>query len=657
MGIAVQHSPPGAQQYNEVVENAIQRCNKIVMPSRRAAERRLGPGGFSCVRGLDANGDKLWAQSAKDAPQKLNQAAPPSKPGHASPQELFTGKKGAFLVVPFFQYCFMYRERRSKLDDKTVPCYFLNAGDNHADCSEKVLRADTGSACCSSTVTWAPLPQSGGEGIQYCPSRASTAHPAGSVIRDCLDAARRTHPAVTALSPLATAGTPSAATTWPPQPLLSSSLPSAHSPSAHTSPPPGLTDMPTATAGPRPAHSPSAHTPRATPPATAVTPSAAATWPPPPLLSSSLPSAHSPSAHTSPPPRPTDMPPATARPPPAHSSSAHTPRSTLLATAGPLPAHSPSAHTPRATPPATAGTPSAAATWPPPPLQSSSAPSAHSPSAHTSPPPGPTAMPPAAAGPPPDHALSAHTPPAACSPMPEWSPSSIEDAASTTSSLPSRAVTPGPADVQEETVAAGRRRIFLGAHPPRNVDGGREGRRARAGKDQVGGPSVFTRAGRSRFYAAVRGDVVRPRGRTLISRGEDVLLSLLANRRALNAQRVLLQGHGPGELGGGGKQHAGSGGVEESKGAPPYDTTGGGGSGGSSWTLGPSGREVPLGYVSRLITREDFDAALRTMLPSHLRSDMPLFHVKDLRARNTFREASDGRHGVQFMYAGKYAVT
>ena len=35
--------------------------------------------------------------------------------------------------------------------------------------------------------------------------------------------------------------------------------------------------------------------------------------------------------------------------------------------------------------------------------------------------------------------------------------------------------------------------------------------------------------------------------------GEDVLLSLLANRRALNAQRVLLQGHGPGEQGGGGK--------------------------------------------------------------------------------------------------------
>ena len=84
------------------MENTIQRCNKIAMASRRAAEMRLGLGGFSCVRGLDARGDKLWAESAKDAAQKLNQAASPSNPGRVSPQELFTRKKGAFLVVPFF---------------------------------------------------------------------------------------------------------------------------------------------------------------------------------------------------------------------------------------------------------------------------------------------------------------------------------------------------------------------------------------------------------------------------------------------------------------------------------------------------------------------------------------------------------------------------
>ena len=68
-----------------------------------------------------------------------------------------------------------------------MPCYFLNAGDNHADCCVKVLRADTGRTCYSSNVTWAPLPQSGGGGVQYCPSRVCTAHAAG----DCLTAARR----------------------------------------------------------------------------------------------------------------------------------------------------------------------------------------------------------------------------------------------------------------------------------------------------------------------------------------------------------------------------------------------------------------------------------------------------------------------------------
>ena len=106
MGIAVQHSPRGAQQYNGAVKNAIQRCIKIAMAFHRAAARRLRPGGFLCVRGLDARGDELWAEPAKDAAQKLNQAASLSNPGRASPQELFTGKNGAFLVVPFFSVRF-----------------------------------------------------------------------------------------------------------------------------------------------------------------------------------------------------------------------------------------------------------------------------------------------------------------------------------------------------------------------------------------------------------------------------------------------------------------------------------------------------------------------------------------------------------------------
>ena len=70
------------------------------------------------------------------------------------------------MVVPFSQYGFMYRERRSKLDDKAGPCCFLNAGDNHGDCCVKILRADTGRACYSSNVAWAPLPQSGRGGVQ-----------------------------------------------------------------------------------------------------------------------------------------------------------------------------------------------------------------------------------------------------------------------------------------------------------------------------------------------------------------------------------------------------------------------------------------------------------------------------------------------------------
>lgn len=129
-GIGMQFSPPGAQAYDGVAESAIQRTNKAAMASRRAAARRLGPGGFSCVPGLDKRGDKLWAESAKYAAQALNQSASSANPGRLFPQELYTGKKGPFRMLPFFQYGFMRNVRRIKLDDQAVECYFLNGGDN-----------------------------------------------------------------------------------------------------------------------------------------------------------------------------------------------------------------------------------------------------------------------------------------------------------------------------------------------------------------------------------------------------------------------------------------------------------------------------------------------------------------------------------------------
>ena len=405
----------------------------------------------------------------------------------------------------------------------------------------------------------------GGERGEFSTAPPAPAPPTPSMvsfeIASMQPAAAGTHSAATALPMPDTKGTPSAAA---------------------TSPPPGPTAMPPAAAGPPLAHSPSAHTsllpgPTAMPPA--------ADGPPP---------AHSPSAHTSPPPGPTSIPPVTAGPPPAHSSSAHTPGSK---------------------PPDTAGTPPTAATWPPPPLQSSSPPSAHSPSVHTSPSPGPTAMKPVAAGPPPAHSPSAHTPPAECSPMPQWSPSSIEDAGSTTSSSPSPATIPAPRTYrkrQPPPVVSGysspltpHKTRMLGERGDERVPG-----RTRSEGRQLSG--VPEEAVSTPLPEATSFD----HGVGLLSHaGKDVLMSLLANRRALNAKRVLLQRHGYGELGDGSKQHAGSGGVEESKGAPPYDTTGGGESGGSYWSLGPSERGVPLDLVSRLVTRVDVDAALSRDAP------------------------------------------
>ena len=116
-----QNTPrPGAQQYNGVAESAIQRCDKLGMASRRSALRRLGPEGFLCIKAMDPRGDRLWAESAKDAAQKLNQSASPSSPGRASPQELFTKTKGPFRVLPFLQEGFMSVTPLNKLENRAV---------------------------------------------------------------------------------------------------------------------------------------------------------------------------------------------------------------------------------------------------------------------------------------------------------------------------------------------------------------------------------------------------------------------------------------------------------------------------------------------------------------------------------------------------------
>ena len=98
--------------------------------------------------------------------------------------------------------------------------------------------------------------------------------------------------------------------------------------------------------------------------------------------------------------------------------------------------------------------------------------------------------------------------------------------------------------------------------------------------------------------------------------GEDVLLSLLANQRGLYAQRMLLQGHGPGELGDRDKQCAGSGGVKERKSDPPYDTHHGGGESAGE-AIGRLGgrREVGRGASSKSV-----------MLVRHV-SNLSLIHI------------------------------
>ena len=131
----------------------------------------FGARGFSCIKGMDPRGDRLWAESAKDAAQKLNQSASPSNPGRASPQELFTKKRGPFRVLPFLQEGFMSVTPLNKLENRAVRVFFLNCGDNHASCTVKVINAATGRASYTNSVVWTTSPLGGGGKVVLLPLR------------------------------------------------------------------------------------------------------------------------------------------------------------------------------------------------------------------------------------------------------------------------------------------------------------------------------------------------------------------------------------------------------------------------------------------------------------------------------------------------------
>ena len=152
-----------------MAESAIQRCNKVDMASRRSALRRLGPESFSCIKGMDPRGDRLWAESGKDAAQKLNQTASPSNPGCASPQEIFTNKTGPLRVLPFLPEGFMSVTQQNKLAGRAVRLFFLNGSDNHASCTVKVINAATGKAFYTNSVVWTTSPSGGGGKVVLLP--------------------------------------------------------------------------------------------------------------------------------------------------------------------------------------------------------------------------------------------------------------------------------------------------------------------------------------------------------------------------------------------------------------------------------------------------------------------------------------------------------
>lgn len=74
-------------------------------------------------------------------------------------------------------------DRRSKLDNKAVVCYYLNEEDDHADCTVEAIKAYTGHVWYSSNGVRASLPPAGGGGGGFAatlltPSAATPTQPA-----------------------------------------------------------------------------------------------------------------------------------------------------------------------------------------------------------------------------------------------------------------------------------------------------------------------------------------------------------------------------------------------------------------------------------------------------------------------------------------------
>ena len=161
-----------------------------------------GPRVFLC------RDDRPWAESAKDAAQKLNQSASPSNPGRASPQEMFTNKKGPFRVLPFLQEGFMSVTPQNKLADRAIRVVFPNGGDNHAPCTVKAINATTERACYTNSVVWTTSPSEGGEQGGAASPPATAAPPTQQSISFEVVPPSPPAPAATAAPPAAARASP-----------------------------------------------------------------------------------------------------------------------------------------------------------------------------------------------------------------------------------------------------------------------------------------------------------------------------------------------------------------------------------------------------------------------------------------------------------------
>ena len=155
LGIYREPTGPYTPQQNGPVESGLSRAIKAGHAARLEVNRIFPDVHLERLKGVrDPDGSSLWMESVLWASEGFNRSATAANSSMLSPHEIFFGRRPPMPVLPFCKPAYHRVPRRSKMDPKARPCFFLNFGYNHGSGCLKIIDAETRRVGHSRDVTW-----------------------------------------------------------------------------------------------------------------------------------------------------------------------------------------------------------------------------------------------------------------------------------------------------------------------------------------------------------------------------------------------------------------------------------------------------------------------------------------------------------------------